>query len=72
VNREGAEMLDGEYEWLSAVVANLADDNTKLVYADWLQERGDNDRATFLRAIVASLVITAGVYAWLLLLLASG
>jgi uncharacterized protein (TIGR02996 family) len=37
-------MLDGEYEWLAAVVANLADDNTKLVYADWLQEQGDADR----------------------------
>ena len=42
-------MLDGEYDWLSAVVANLADDNTKLVYADWLQEQGDSDRAAFLR-----------------------
>lgn len=47
-------MLDGEGEWLSAVVANLADDHTKLVYADWLQEQGDNDRAAFLRAFVAA------------------
>lgn len=45
-------MLDGEGEWLSAVVANLADDNTKLVYADWLQEQGDYDRAAFLRKFV--------------------
>jgi uncharacterized protein (TIGR02996 family) len=47
-------MLEGEHEWLSAVVANLADDNTKLVYADWLQEHGDNDRAAFLRQFVAA------------------
>src|SRR5215207_6421627 len=53
-------MLDGEYEWLSAVVSNLTDDNTKLVYADWLQEQGDNDRAKFLRAFVeASKTMTA-------------
>lgn len=47
-------MLDGEYEWLSAVVDNLADDNTKLVYADWLEEQGDSARAKFLRAFVAA------------------
>ncbi len=47
-------MLDGEGEWLAAVVANLADDNTKLVYADWLQERGDSNRAAFLRKFVAA------------------
>ena len=47
-------MLEGEYEWLSAVVSNLADDNTKLVYADWLQEHGDEDRAEFLRKFVAA------------------
>jgi uncharacterized protein (TIGR02996 family) len=47
-------MLDGERIWLSAVVDNLADDNTKLVYADWLTEHGDPDRAAFLRAFVAA------------------
>jgi uncharacterized protein (TIGR02996 family) len=47
-------MLDGEREWLSAAVANLADDNTKLVYADWLDEHGDADRAAFLRKFVAA------------------
>jgi uncharacterized protein (TIGR02996 family) len=47
-------MLDGEGEWLAAVVANLADDNTKLVYADWLQEHGDAARAAFLRTFAAA------------------
>jgi uncharacterized protein (TIGR02996 family) len=47
-------MLDGEHEWLAAVVANLADDNTKLVYADWLDEHGDAARAKFLRQFVAA------------------
>jgi uncharacterized protein (TIGR02996 family) len=34
-------LLAGEWEWLAAIVANLADDTTKLVYADWLEERSD-------------------------------
>jgi uncharacterized protein (TIGR02996 family) len=42
---------DKERKWLSEVVANLKDDDLKLVYADWLEERGD-DRADFLRAYV--------------------
>ncbi|QJW93636.1 DUF1963 domain-containing protein [Frigoriglobus tundricola] len=46
-------MLEGESEWLAAVVANLLDDNAKLVYADWLQERGD-DRAAFVRGLVTA------------------
>jgi uncharacterized protein (TIGR02996 family) len=44
---------DGERDWLTQVVANLADDDVKLVYADWLEERGD-DRSRFLRAFVAA------------------
>ncbi len=46
-------MLDGEQEWLTALIANLADDTAKLVYADWLQEQND-DRAAFLRQYVAA------------------
>jgi uncharacterized protein (TIGR02996 family) len=42
---------DGERTWLAQVVANLADDDLKLVYADWLEEQGD-DRCHFLRAFV--------------------
>jgi uncharacterized protein (TIGR02996 family) len=44
-------LLPGERERLAAVVANLSDDAPRLVYADWLEERGD-DRARFLRAFV--------------------
>jgi uncharacterized protein (TIGR02996 family) len=33
-------LLPGERERLAAVVANLPDDAPKLVYADWLEERG--------------------------------
>jgi uncharacterized protein (TIGR02996 family) len=47
------DMLEGESEWLALVLANLLDDNAKLVYADWLQERGD-DRAAFLRGFVGA------------------
>lgn len=41
-------MHPGEAEMLSAVLANLTDDLPKLVYADWLEERGD-PRGVFLR-----------------------
>src|SRR5262249_18989090 len=47
------ELLPGERELLAAVVAALAEDAPKLVYADWLEERGDA-RAGFLRAFVAA------------------
>lgn len=43
--------LPGERAMLLAVTANLTDDLPKLVYADWLEERGD-DRGQFLRAFV--------------------
>ncbi len=41
----------GERDWLTAVVADPLDDLKKLVYADWLEERGD-PRAAFLRGYV--------------------
>lgn len=44
---------DGEREWLTRVVDDLRDEQLKLVYADWLEERGD-ERAAFLRAFVAA------------------
>jgi len=34
---------------LSAVLENPADDGPRLVYADWCEERGELDRATFIR-----------------------
>jgi uncharacterized protein (TIGR02996 family) len=34
---------------LRAVVANPDDDAPRLVYADWLDEHGDPDRAEFIR-----------------------
>jgi uncharacterized protein (TIGR02996 family) len=42
----------GERELLAAVAADLADDAPKFVYADWLEEHGDDGRARFLRAYV--------------------
>lgn len=47
------EPLTGEREWLTAVLADLSDDVPKLVYADWLEERGD-DRSHFVRAFVGA------------------
>lgn len=44
-------LLEGEFDWLSSVVDDLTDDDLKLVYADWLEERGD-ERADFLRRFV--------------------
>lgn len=43
----------GEADWLARIVANLADDDLKLVYADWLEDRGD-ERARFVRDFVAA------------------
>ena len=34
---------------LQGIVANPEDDAPRLVYADWLDERGDADRAAFIR-----------------------
>ena len=50
-----AAVLPGEADLLAAVVANLADDTPKLVYADWLEEHDDPARAAYLRAFVAAL-----------------
>jgi uncharacterized protein (TIGR02996 family) len=47
-------ILDGEREWITSVVADLLDDDRKLVYADWLEDRG-NERSAFLRRYVAAL-----------------
>ncbi|OAI48081.1 hypothetical protein AYO44_01375 [Planctomycetaceae bacterium SCGC AG-212-F19] len=44
-------VLPGEVELLARVVADLHDDPPKLIYADWLDERGDQ-RGPFLRAFV--------------------
>lgn len=41
-------MTDSE-RFLAAIVANPDDDTLRLVYADWLEERGDADRAEFIR-----------------------
>jgi uncharacterized protein (TIGR02996 family) len=46
-------LLEGESDWLTRIVSNLADDELKLVYADWLEDRED-ERAQFLRAFVAA------------------
>jgi uncharacterized protein (TIGR02996 family) len=36
-------------EFLAAICANPNDDTTRLVYADWLQENGQPERAEFIR-----------------------
>lgn len=41
-------MTDGE-ALLAAILANPADDTARLVYADWLQEQGEEERAKFIR-----------------------
>ena len=42
-----------EDPFLAAVLARPGDDAPRLVYADWLDERGESDRAEFLRADAA-------------------
>ncbi len=41
-------MTDGS-DLLAAILANPDDDNVRLVYADWLQENGDEARAEYIR-----------------------
>jgi len=44
--------LPGEVDMLAAVVADMRDDSLKLIYADWLSERGDV-RGEFLRQFLS-------------------
>ena len=44
--------LSVEEEFLETIRLNRADDMTRLVYADWLEERGDK-RADYIRAFCA-------------------
>src|SRR4051794_14066527 len=47
-------LLEGERDWVASVVADLLDEQRKLVYADWLEDRG-SERAAFLRQFVTAL-----------------
>jgi uncharacterized protein (TIGR02996 family) len=50
---EVAATLPGEYGFISAIVSDLRDVSTKLIYADWLEEHGD-PRSTYVRELVAA------------------
>jgi uncharacterized protein (TIGR02996 family) len=50
---ETATTAPEEYGLLSALVANPRDQDRKLVYADWLEERGDR-RASYVRDLAAA------------------
>jgi uncharacterized protein (TIGR02996 family) len=50
--------VDEEKAFLATLRASPADDTTRLVYADWLDERGDR-RSEFLRAAVAARTATS-------------
>lgn len=43
-------MKPEELAFLEAVIANPDEDDTRLIYADWLEEQGDSSRAEFIRA----------------------
>ncbi len=56
--RPAPTVIPGKYSagaepFLAAVVANPSDDTTRLVFADWLQEQGDEERAVFIRDQIA-------------------
>src|SRR5262245_8220254 len=36
-------------DFLQAIITNPDDDAPRLIYADWLEEQGDEDRAEFIR-----------------------
>jgi uncharacterized protein (TIGR02996 family) len=44
--------MSEEQSFLGALKASPFDDTTRLVYADWLDDRGESARATYLRAVV--------------------
>src|SRR5262249_16940604 len=46
--QEGSDMIDDEADLYQAVLANSGDAAPRLVYADWLEERGD-PRGEYLR-----------------------
>src|SRR4051812_18836685 len=46
-------MSHEEEAFLSAIEADPADDTTRLVYADWLEEHGDGLRAEYIRLRLA-------------------
>jgi uncharacterized protein (TIGR02996 family) len=50
---EAAATFPEEHEFIAAIVSAPWDDSVKLVYADWLEERGD-PRSSFLRELVAA------------------
>lgn len=45
-------MLVNEIPFLNAIFQTPGDSATHLIYADWLDERGDNDRAQYLRLAI--------------------
>ncbi len=56
-----------EMPFLRTIADTPADPLPKLVYADWLDERGDEDRATFLREFTAGEAVefAAQPHGWL-------
>lgn len=50
IKTQKAVQIEGEEPFLNSAADNLADANARLVYADWLEEQGDPNRAEFLRA----------------------
>lgn len=45
-------MTSDEKAMLSAIIADPANDTPRLIYADWLEEQGDSNRAEFIRDTV--------------------
>ncbi|CAN5391072.1 hypothetical protein BH11PLA2_BH11PLA2_23350 [soil metagenome] len=51
LTERGSDVTDRE-AFLKAIIANPADNLTRLVYADWLEEHGEAERAVYIRAAV--------------------
>ena len=45
-------MGDTDDKFLGAILSDFANDSLRLVYADWLEEHGDQRRADYLRKAV--------------------
>lgn len=47
--REDLDAAEGEEEFLAAVLEDVEQNETRLVYADWLEEHGDPVKSSYLR-----------------------
>lgn len=51
-------------DFLAAIIADPADDTKRLIYADWLEENGEGERAEFIRGQIENGLIVNKTVPW--------